>query len=237
MPGPAGDNGDFPIPDDAVDILAQVKLKSFTANPTTIGPFGASVLSWDVDGPIGKFVVELANSAVPPSGTRLVQPKLTTSYGLSARVRSLRRGLGSVTVRVNLDACETWSLGSIQSFIEGVLRVGVENSPENLYFIPQFPGQQPSPTVTFDLGRIKFRLFIKQRLDNRPDPTITINGAFGLALDDGHLVPTGQDVDADVTVPAWVYLAPGAPIWLPILLSNGRQAARRAGTNAITSVV
>jgi hypothetical protein len=138
---------------------------------------------------------------------------------------------------VNLDACETWALSGVQNFIEGVLRTGVEQSPDNLYFIPRFPGQQPGPTVAFDPGRIRFNLFIKQRLDNRPDPTITIDGSFGLAVTDGQLIPTGQDVDADVTVPAWVYLAPGAPIWLPILLSNGRQAARRAGTSAITSVV
>jgi hypothetical protein len=235
MPGPTGDDGPS-IPDDALDILAQVKLKSFSAAPTTIGPFGASVLSWKVDGPRGKFVTELANTAVPPTGSRPVQPRVTTSYGLSARVRSVRKGLGAVTVRVDLAACQNYALVSVQSFIEGILTTGVEQSPDNLYFIAPF-GQPIGPTVTFEPGRIKFRLLVKQRLDNRPDPTITIDAGFGLGLDDGHFVPRGQDVDADVSVPWWVYAAPGAPIWLPILLSNGRQAARQAGTNAITSIV
>jgi len=61
----------LPISDDQgsqdetnVDTLGEVRLISFNAEPTSIGPFGASTLSWHVEGPAG-FQVELNLAVVP----------------------------------------------------------------------------------------------------------------------------------------------------------------------------
>src|SRR5258705_7617866 len=81
--------------DDSVDILGEVTLESFKANPTNIGPFGASVLSWSVNGPAG-FHVKLASQDVAKTGTRVVQPPATTSYRLSAHAGQASRTLGTV---------------------------------------------------------------------------------------------------------------------------------------------
>jgi hypothetical protein len=69
--GPGNDGG--------VDILGDVVLKNFTAHPTAIQPFGASVLSWSVSGPAG-FHVKLNNLTVAKSGQQVVQPTSTSSY-------------------------------------------------------------------------------------------------------------------------------------------------------------
>jgi hypothetical protein len=43
--------GDEDGGDGGLDTLTQVKLKSFSATPPTIRPFGAGLLAWDVEGP------------------------------------------------------------------------------------------------------------------------------------------------------------------------------------------
>jgi hypothetical protein len=118
---------------------------------------------------------------------------------------------------------------SVQSFIEGILTTGIEDSPDDLYF-------RALPNVTFEPGRIRFRLLLGQNLSNKPDPTITINASFGLGIEDGDFVPRGRDVDAEVTLPRWVYLQPGAA-WITVVLAIARVAAHQAAMDAITSVV
>jgi hypothetical protein len=83
----------LPIGFGDLDKLNQVKLKSFTATPTRIGPFGASVLSWEVTGPTGEFGVELGGTQVPPLSFRPVRPAVTSRYRLSGRVGSSEKPL------------------------------------------------------------------------------------------------------------------------------------------------
>ena len=79
-------SGDQQARDDiGLDLLEEVELKSFTATPTAIGPFGASVLRWEVAGPSG-VNVQLGQRAVAKSGEQVVQPTVSSIYRLNARV-------------------------------------------------------------------------------------------------------------------------------------------------------
>ena len=70
-----GSNGQlYQDGDSPLDILADVSLESFNANPTAIIPFGASVLSWRVTGPTSGFHVELNQQTVVRSGEQVNTP-------------------------------------------------------------------------------------------------------------------------------------------------------------------
>ena len=63
---PPPDDDDGPDQDEEdTDILDDVVLKSFTANPSTIIPFGYSTISWRVEGPdTPRWFVYLSGSRV-----------------------------------------------------------------------------------------------------------------------------------------------------------------------------
>src|SRR5258707_2352828 len=106
--------------DTGVDILADVELKSFKADPTSIGPFGASVLSWQVTGPTG-FHVELNGQTVTKSGQEVVQPISTTVYRLVARAGRFNKPLKTLQVVVDASACQLNSINNPRSAIQAPL--------------------------------------------------------------------------------------------------------------------
>jgi hypothetical protein len=181
---PSTDNQNDQI-DQALDILEQVQLDHFTASPTSIGPFGASTLSWKVTGPAG-FHVELGNFTVAKTGQRTVQPLSTTSFVLTAVAFSARRVLGRVTVQVVTSGCQTSGIVNPRSTIEGALRAGVENS-KGL----SFRGGN-SLVASFSPGRIRFQMKLSKSVNNFPDPDVDIDVSFGLKVEDGVLVPTAE---------------------------------------------
>lgn len=214
--------------DDAVDILSQVSLQSLTVNPDVIGPFGAALLTWKVDGPRG-FGIELNRRRVARRGERVVQPLSSTTYTVVALARGARRLLGSVTLNVDLSRCDTFELAfDVKELLEGALASTVESG--DIYL-------RQRPIVTFTPSRISFRLKLGKRVDKISDPTIRIEGSFGLSVQDGEIVAVGEAVDADVSVPKYVWLLPGAMVWLPIMLSNGKHDAMAGGRRAIAGLV
>jgi hypothetical protein len=233
-PGPEGAPrafrpGDDDVIDDAIDILTQVSLEALTLNPTRIGPFGAALLSWVVDGPPTGFSVELNGQRVGRRGQLVVQPRSSTTYTLVAVARGARRSLGSARLEVDLSGCTTFQLNNPKALVEGALSNAIE-ATENVYLRSQ-------PAVTFAPGRVSFRLNLGYDLDRLPDPTIRIEGGFGLDVHDGQVIGVGQSVSADVSVPRYAWLIPGAMIALPIAISQAEQTARAAGNNAIAGLV
>src|SRR5688572_22006537 len=92
------------IDDESLELLSQVELRSFTAEPTRILPFAASRLRWQASGPEGvRF--ELNTVSVSAAGERLVTPARTLTYTLKAKRGRHARVLGRVTVEVDLATC------------------------------------------------------------------------------------------------------------------------------------
>lgn len=229
MPLPSTD--DLQGQDDAsVEILGEVKLISLKAAPATIGPFGASVLSWKVEGPSG-FHVELNLLNVPKTGEKVVQPASTTTFRLSARAGRAGRTLGYATVNVDGAGCEAYEpIVNPRSTLQATLRSGVQSNPD-VYF------RSEPPAVSFSPGRIAFGLRLSKRIDVFPDPAVDIDASFGLAVSDGVLVAIGEQVVVDVSVPFWAWAIPGALPGLAIAIDMGKDTARKSGHDAVQGLV
>ena len=241
MPLPIDDDLDH---DDAsIEILNQVQLISFKAEPASIGPFGASVLRWQVEGPPG-FQLKLRGQGVPKTGELVVQPATTTSFSLIATAGRANRSLGSVVVTVDTTGCETFEpLVNPKSTIKGALKVGVDNNPEVYFRIdPSTIGfgktpQRFEPIVKFSPGRISFSLRLAKHQDWFPDPSVDIDASFGLTVVDGELDAIGETVSASLDVPWWAWAIPGAIPGLAIALDMGREHAVESGHTAVRGLV
>ncbi|MBN1964210.1 MAG: hypothetical protein JW910_06165 [Anaerolineae bacterium] len=206
--------------DGAIDVLGEVSLTFFKAQPTVIGPFGASVISWEVKGPPG-FHVRLNGQNAGKTGQQVVQPSSAATYRLSAHAGQASRSLGTVQVTVDRATCASYEISNPRSAIEAPVRAGINNSAD-LYF-----RDSPGLAVTFSPGRIRLQLRLKNRVNNFPDPSVDIDASFGLAVHDGTLEPVAEQISVDVSVPWWAWLIPGAPIGLAIAIDMAKDGAKK----------
>jgi hypothetical protein len=233
-----GSNEKQNLAGDTLDTLNHVSLKSFTADPTAIGPFGASVLSWRVTGPTPTtgmgFQVELSGQVVSKSGEQVVHPASTTTYRLTAKLNQLGKELGSVQVTVDTSRCQINSLFNPGVTIQSSLTAGIVNSGD-IYF-----RDNSLPVVTFSPGRIRVQLQLGARINNFPDPDVDIDASFGLAVNGGVLEATSEQISVDIGFPlyqSWVWLIPGAMLALPIALDGAKEKAYKKIHNAIQGLV
>lgn len=214
----------------SLDILGEVELASFSAEPAMIGAFGASVLTWAVTGPSG-FQLELNSRPVSKSGEQVVLPSATTTYRLTATAGRFSRTLDSVEVAVDRSVCEINSLVNPRSTIQAPTTAAIMSS-SLLYF-----RDGSLPNVTFSPGVIRLQLQLAARIPWFPDPDVNIDASFGLAVHDGALEAVGEQISVDVSVPFWVWAIPGAIPGLAIALDGGRATAYREMHNGILGLV
>jgi hypothetical protein len=218
------DGGDL---DSGVDILEEVSLKYFKAQPPTIGPFGTSVLGWSVSGPPG-FQVRLNYLNVAKTGQQVVQPAINTTYRLSAHAQQASRTLGTVQVIVDRASCESFEINNPRSAIQAPVRAGILNS-EDLYF----RNQPPDPSVSFSPGRIRLQLQLGKRIKYFPNPSVDIDVSFGLVVHDGTLEPAAEQISVDISVPFWAWAIPGAFPGLAIAIDMAKDSATKRMHNVI----
>jgi hypothetical protein len=168
-----------------------VELKSFKAVPAAIGPFGASVLSWEVTGPVG-FRVQLGAQAVAKKDEQVVQPIGNSTFRLTAFAGRLSRQLGRVGVTVDSSACQTNSIVNPRSTIQAPIKTAIVSSGD-LYF-----RGGSLPIVTFSPGRIRVQLRLGKSISGVPDPSVDIDSSFGLAINDGALEATAEQTSVNV---------------------------------------
>ncbi len=207
-----------------INTLSRVTLVSFSALPSSIGPFGQSTLRWHVSGPAAGFRVTLNGTQVPRSGEETVLPFVTVTYVLNVNAGPYYRNLGSVDVKVNTAGCgiisqPTQAIGTqLSTFVHNA----VLDADNTLYFrthtVATGTGQTESityaPEVMFRPGRIQIVLHLGKKVPDFPDPSIDLTIELGLAVSDGMLVAVDPTVSGDVSEPWYAYLAPGA---FPIL--------------------
>jgi hypothetical protein len=197
--GPLSNNGDS-----ASDILAEVSLVSFNANPTAIGPFGASVLSWNVTGPTIGFHAELNGQNVARSDQQVVQPTSTTTYRLTANAKALSKILGTCQVAVDDSGCQIAPILNDPKTIVSAPLIGGVTSSSDLFF----RGNQ-NPDVTFSPGRIRAQLHLGKHMSHF-DADVDIDTSFGLTVTDGALAATNELISVDISLPLWVQVVYGA---------------------------
>jgi hypothetical protein len=112
--------------------LNKVKLRSFTATPTSVHAFGKSTLQWDVSIPpsgdpliqIGVFLDDVAVSA---TGSTTVSPSVTKTFHLAAAGELVKRELGTVQVAVDFGTCQ------VQDLAAGVLGALMKTQIDNTF--------------------------------------------------------------------------------------------------------
>ena len=160
--------------------LEDVSLVSFSADPTDLNPFEASLLSWKVTAPAG-VTIELSGTPVAKAGNQLVEPPSTTTYGLAAKVRGspVQGGgasevLGNVVVTVHLSQCQ---IGRLEN-LDWRIRVGILSHPERL---PPGVHFREDPRVTVTPGQIQIHLSLF-KIVSQLNYWIDIDMSFGLTL-------------------------------------------------------
>jgi hypothetical protein len=193
------DPGD-PINDHALECLADTRLVSFTATPSVVPPFGGTVtLSWSVGLPTGcSPAVRLNGQTVSASGSRQVQPSVTTRYTLTAALAGLTKTLGGVTVGVDTSACIT------QAVPESVMRDQVRSSVDELDAAEPRISQRSAARVEVDATGISVALRLKIAIDNFADPNLDIDCKVGLQVRDRGVDAFYRSFAVDLDWPWWV---------------------------------
>lgn len=195
FPGPGPD-----IDEDTLTCLADTRVTSFTATPSTTEPFGSPVtLRWAVSVPSGCGVaIRLNGQTVSRSGSLQVQPTSTTHYTLSARIGGLTKSLRTVTVAVDTSACVTVPVpeSTVRSAIRGVVDA-LDAATDEL-------SQRSAAAVEVAPDGIAVRLRLEAKVDNFADPNIDVDFKIGLRMRNGTVEPFYRSFAVDVDWPWWV---------------------------------
>lgn len=193
-----------PEPEDPVDdvpeCLADVAVGSFTAQPSSVAPFGGgATLRWNVTVPTGCRVgIQLNGRPVSRSGSLTVQPAATTRYTLTASAGRATRALGGVTVAVDTSACIS---GAVP---ESLIRSQVQQVVDELDRASGRFSQRSAPRVEVDARGIHVALRFRVAIDNFADPDVDVDFTVGLRVRNGAVEAFYRSFAVDVDWPWWV---------------------------------
>ena len=241
----------------ALKLLEKISLEYFELNPAAITPFAHSILRWKVDHPAGRILLngEPANS----QGQMTVAPESTKSYVLAAYLEGYSRTLGSVVLKVDLDACRTVQTAGAPSFLILGLSDEVNRQGSDYYFrdVPLAYNEigfqtiitygPSTPIIIITPNQLYFKLQLaKHEPSYLPDPSIDIEGTFNVAVvpantseafSQTRLIAVNQNVSADVSVPPWVWgISPIGDVALKIKLDEATKLAIQRGYGICSSL-
>jgi len=209
---------------------------------------------------------DLNGTSVSMSGEFLVAPESATSYQLRAQALSHSKILGTVTAQVDLAACIALSAEPVE-VITAAIKYQINTDTSGLYFRPlrsptwngnvYVPGEPIIPIVAIQDDRMIVTLRLAKRVRHFPDPAINLDASFALDVipiprqgrgkflagitpfrhDFHQLAPAGESINVDVSFPIYVWLIPGAPFVLPIVLSMAEDTARAKAAKMISDIV
>jgi hypothetical protein len=205
--------------EDALAILDQVQLHSFTATPGTITPFAASLLAWNVNGPPG-FSLHLESKAVAKIGEQHVTPLSSKAFHLRASAGRIKQVLGIVTVTVDQSACRLVPVPNqvIRTFVVQVI-------DEMLMELSGTTRRAPD-VVTVDQSGIGIKLALKKVVPHFPNPDVDVNAHWSYLAVEGELVAHFDVLTVSVNFPWWVWLLPIAYPGLPIAIDLAKDSTK-----------
>jgi hypothetical protein len=236
--GLAGNNEDS----DPGEVLTDVKLVSFAANPPTIGPFGVSRLEWRVAGVTSRVKVLLDNREVPAISQLVVQPPSTHAFHIAAVAGPARKDLGTVQVQVNLASCSEVEMMGAFRLMREILFNTINDGSSTYWSGPvggHIPGFGPDNlSVTDKDGKIQFRMVFRKRIGSKlADLWVTLDGTFGLAVEDGRFVPVVEITRGSAKFPKVVGFLLGFVGGLALALNNADEQAKEQARAVIDLVV
>lgn len=165
--------------------LSKISLVSLTATPHVIGPFGSSVIAWEVQDDNSGCDLRLNGVKVPITGSMRVTPNVNFPYQLKATNGLHTKDLGEVEVRVETRSCRMDDFGYVNQAFKTLLSVYAPG----ILGLQLRDGLNDSVTVRTGPGLLHFTMRLKSNLDNLPDPQVDIEGDLGLiVVDDGPLL-------------------------------------------------
>ena len=235
--------------------LDKVELVLFTVTPDPLAPFFGATLQWEVKVPRAPDLavsILLDGDVVAASGEMLVAPPVSQTYTLGARAASVGRQLGQVTAEVDLDACTTKVEGEMAKIVAGVIEQAIKERTDGVYLSFVLG---PNPLVAIRDGSMSIHLVLGKKVPHFPDPTITIDASFGLAVVPGPppsgrfvpppfpgfyppvLAPADEVITTDCSFPWYAWLVPVAPFVLPIVESGAEADAYKDAESMIDDIV
>jgi hypothetical protein len=213
-----------------LEALQQVELVSFTATPSSIGPFGQSELRWRVNAP-PSVTIKLDGRIVPKTGSQIVRPAESRSFKLTAHTVGLSAQVGQLTVEVDVGSCIFLFVpeADVQAALRDVVISLMVESPQISNRVAPFIDVTPEGIV------LKLRFEIE--VDNARNPDFNVDAVIGLGIDRDGLVPFFRQFSADLDFSFWedvlnftVGAFVGGPflhLAIAIAESNAQDAARR----------
>ncbi len=236
-PAPIGTNGGGDG-SGGVDELEDVTLEHFTANPTAIGPFDHSVLSWHVNGVRPRVQILLNNTQVTAVGQAVVNPAVTASYTLSAKSGAARKTLGHVTVNVDTSTCDEVELINLLAVLRQQVILAIANRTDTYWSSNLNDSNILSVGLSDEpLPRIFVRAVFRQRLANFPDPWVTLELSFGLAIQNGLFIAVAPSSKGTVEFDKVTWFLGGILLGLALAVSNANERATKAGTELIAGLL
>jgi len=228
--------------------LEQVRLDTFTVDPSRIDPFGRSTLSWAVSIPEDSEIpvnLDIDGIPVAASGELLVAPESARSYQLRASAWNYSQVLGTVTVEVDLTTCIALSEDPIFQ-LTAVIKSRVD--PKKTGVELRSPSE---PILTVQGNQMNVRLRLRSTHTAGPDIDIDASFELGVAPIPPHrpaqniiisqqdfhrLVYLNPSTNVDVSFPWYLWLIPGAMLLLPILRSGIESHGRVKAAETIEGI-
>ena len=239
-PAPIGTGGGGDGEGGGADALEDVTLGHFTADPTAIGPFAHSLLSWHVNGVKPPVQVLLDTTQVTAAGQAVVQPPLTASYTLSANAGAARKILGHVTVSVNTSTCDEVELLNLLPLLKQQVILAIQEQSD-LYWSPGSRLDDPnilSVSLSDEpLPRILIRAFFRRRIAWVPDPYVTLELAFGLGIQNGKFVAVAPSSNGTVEFDRLAWFLAAVPLEIALTLNHAHEKATQGGYDLIAGLI
>lgn len=181
-----------------LELLQSVELVSFTATPTALGPFGVSLLTWNVTGVKPAVRITLDGLQVPALSQRTVRPNSSHTYALSASIGPARKPLGTVVVHVDTSTCFETESDLVFKVMRDLLQAAIDDDPAAYWSSTD----SSHLSVTEKDGRVHFNMIFRASVPG-PDLWVTCRGSFGLRIEDGRIVAFSESVLGAAEFPKW----------------------------------
>jgi len=188
--------------EEAMKCLANTEVQSFTASPATIRPGDASTLNWRVAIPGGcqgmKLFLNTSNgSPISKSGSRSVEPAITTVYSLIGRMHTVEQSLDAVTVAIDTSQCIIQSLDeeTVRQKLRSLIEASLAGSPLS---------QRSPANVEIDRNGIAVRLRLRVDVPNFFDPDLNVDLVIAVKAANNNVVTSYRSYSNDVDWPWWV---------------------------------
>lgn len=180
----------------SIEALQKVQLESFTATPSSLGPFGQAQLRWRVSAPAG-VSFKLDGRAVTRSGSQVVRPTETRAFKLTAHAPGVAALVGQLVLPVDLAACTTLSISEaeVQAKVLEVVNRMLAESPQ--------VSNRSAPVIDVTPQGIMLRLRFVVEVEDARNPDFNIDALIGLGIDGQGLVTFFKEFRADLDFSFW----------------------------------